>query len=374
MRAATSPRSRRDLRLLVVDAVGERIVPYAALPDLLGAEDLVVVNDAATLPASLTGERVAGVDAPSAAREPIELRLVAALDGARCWLAAVLGAGDYRTPTEARPPPPTLRPGDRVRFGSPPHGLVADVVASRTGSPRLVEIVLGIESRPRAALAEIWSAIYAVGKPIQYAHVPAPLALWDVQNVFAGRPWAVEMPSAGRGLSASTLASLERRGIRVARVTHAAGLSSIGDADVDALLPLPERFEVPSETLAAIARAHARGGRVVAIGTSVVRALESAAELETARGVTSLVLGPHTRRRVVDSVLTGVHDAETTHHQLLRSFVSDRTLARALHAAEEGALLGHEFGDAVLFEGSRVERDAGVNLTRPVALCLAQSS
>jgi S-adenosylmethionine:tRNA ribosyltransferase-isomerase len=312
------------------------VVPSAELASAFEPGDLLVVNDAATLPASMFAKTERGED--------LELRLVTSIGDAR-WTVALLGSGDYRTRTEDRPPPPLVDSGDRLFVGP----LVATV--SRLRTPRLADVELRLEQRPRAPLAEIWAALYQVGRPVQYAHVPDPLALWDVQNVYAGRPWAVEMPSAGRVLRVETLLELRRRGVEIASVTHAAGLSSIGDVSVDAMLPLPERFEVTEKTWEAIAAARRHGGRVVAVGTSAARALEGAARAGARSGITDLRLGPGTRRAIVDAVLTGVHDVDTSHYALLGAFAKPEVLARALARAEREGLLGHELGDACLVWG-----------------------
>src|SRR5690606_811511 len=120
----------------------------------------------------------------------------------------------------------------------------------------------------------LWAGLYRGGAPVQYSYHRAPLALWSVQSAFAGRPWAAEMPSAGRPLDWRTLGGLRRAGVGLARLTHAAGLSSSGDPAMDRLLPLPERYAIPEATIAAITATQARGGRIIAVGTTVVRALE----------------------------------------------------------------------------------------------------
>ncbi|MDB5215956.1 MAG: S-adenosylmethionine:tRNA ribosyltransferase-isomerase [Myxococcaceae bacterium] len=359
MKPATRPRGLRKLRILVVDAQDGPLAaatethPARALPELLRAGDLVVVNDASTLPASLYARTASG--------EALELRVVGAtdLDGSALhFTAAVLGSGDYRTRTEDRPAPPEVSEGDVLAIGDE---LVAHVVARSILSDHLVHIELGLHE-PMADPAAVWAALYRAGRPVQYAHVPEPLALWDVQNPWAGRPWAVEMPSAGRALDIGTLLSLRARGVEVAVITHAAGVSATGHPEIDARLPLPERFEVNEATARAVNRTRARGGRVIAIGTSVVRALESAARasgasrtgtLQAAAGVTELLLGPETRRQVVDAVLTGVHESDTTHFTLLKAFADRATLDDALASAVREDLLGHEFGDAWLVWGER---------------------
>lgn len=359
MKSADHPRSARQLRLLTVDARNgaQEMRVASALPELLRAGDLVVLNDAATLPASLPAHTPAGA--------AVELRLVGGVEPEGTvvhFTAAILGSGDYRTRTEERPPPPPVLEGEVLAIGDE---LVARVLAVSAISERLVHIELALRDG-LAERADIWSAIYRAGRPVQYAHVPAPLALWDVQSLWASRPWAVEMPSAGRAIDARTLAALRARGVEIAMVTHAAGLSATGHPDIDARLPLPERFEVPEATARAVTRTRARGGRVLAVGTSVVRALESAARasgdgpLRGASGTTDLRLHPGAPRAVVDGLLTGVHEADTTHFDLLGAFASAEVLAAALRTAEREGLLGHEFGDAWLVWGEPAGRPARV--------------
>jgi S-adenosylmethionine:tRNA ribosyltransferase-isomerase len=314
---------------------------------LLGGGDLLVVNDAATLPASLRGVTESG--------SPVEARLAG--EGANgAWRAILFGAGDWRTRTEDREPPPRLRPGEAIRF----DGLKATVAEVDRASPRLVALSFD------AGEAALWRALYRAGRPVQYAHTDRPLALWDVQTAYASRPWAAEAPSAGFALSWELLLDLRRRGVGVARVTHAAGLSSTGDEELDARLPFAERYEVPEETVRAIDAAGARGGRVIAVGTTVTRALESAAAEGGGRpvpscGLTELLLGPGMRPRVVDGILTGVHEAGTSHFALLEAFAPRPLLERAHRLAEALGYLGHEFGDALLILGPR----SGRPRTRP---------
>jgi len=139
--------------------------------------------------------------------------------------------------------------------------------------------------------------------------------------------------------------------VSLAWLTHAAGLSSTGDAALDAALPLPERYEVPEATVEAVARARAAGGRVVAVGTTVVRALESAAQdgrLRAGRGLATLRIDGGFRPRVVDGLLTGLHEDGTSHFELLKAFAPAAFLEPALRHAAEAGYLGHEFGDALL--------------------------
>jgi S-adenosylmethionine:tRNA ribosyltransferase-isomerase len=199
--------------------------------------------------------------------------------------------------------------------------------------------------------ARLMAALYRDGRPVQYAYVPEPLELWDVQNAYAARPIAVELPSAGRALTATLLERLRSRGIGVASLTHAAGLSSTGDPSLDACLPLPEWSEVPEGVVDAVAEARQRGGRVVAVGTSVVRALEEAGRggvLAPRSGETDLRIGAEHRLAVVDAILTGLHEAGTSHHRLLLAFAPAPVLDAALTAAERLGYLHHELGDLML--------------------------
>lgn len=337
MRPATKPRDVRTAgRLLSIDVATARIEdgPFSALPERLRAGDVLVVNDAATLPASLAGSvRVSG--------EPIELRLLAE-DAHGLFRAVLFGAGDYRTPTEARPPPPRVPVGAWLELGA----LSARVERVLPESPRLVVVRFDAEG------AALWSRLYRAGKPVQYAYVERPLALWDVQTVYATRPWAAEAPSAGHPLSVGLLQELARRGVVLATVTHAAGLSSTGDAALDAALPLEERFEIPERSVQRIAEARARGGRVIAVGTSVVRALEGRAlehgALAAGAGSTNLRIGPGYRRLVVDGLSSGMHEPAESHYALLQAFAPRPLLERAFARAEALEFLGHEFGDSVL--------------------------
>ena len=342
MRAAVLPIQRpHDARLLRVDAAG-RIAhhPRTRLAELLAPGDLVIANDAATLPASLIGRHLASGAA-------IEVRLAGrrslAVDDVHGFSAVVFGAGDFHTRTEDRPLPPPLRPGDRLALG-PLEATVLRTLAH----PRLVEI--GFNGSADA----VWAGIARHGRPVQYAHVADPLALWDVWTRVAALPVAFESPSAGFVLDWQLLDAFHARGIGFATLTHAAGLSSTGDAALDARLPFDEPYHLPASTLAAIEATHCRGGRVVALGTTVARALEHAASLpggmHAGAGLATNRLGAATRLRVVDALVSGTHEAGSSHHELLRALVADETLSRIDAALEAGAYRTHEFGDSVLVE------------------------
>lgn len=341
MRAADRPVQRpEDARLMTVGPDGSRRHgPRSALADHLRPGDLVVANDAATLPASLHGvHRPTGAD--------VEVRLAGrrTLDAAdvRDFLAVVFGAGDHRTQTEDRPLPPPFAEGDVFELGT-----LRATVRRRLGHPRLVR--LGF-SGPADG---VWAGLAAHGRPIQYAHMVEPLDLWDVWTRVASQPVAFEPPSAGFLLDWGLLDALRRRGIDFATLTHAAGLSSTGDPDLDRRLPFDEPYHLPASTVARIRAAQRRGGRVIALGTTVTRALEHASAtpggLRPGNGLADQTLGPGSKLRVVDAVVTGVHGPGESHYELLKAFTDGGTLDAADVAMERRGYRSHEFGDSVLW-------------------------
>ena len=324
-------------RLLYVDPRTGRFTDrrVADLPELLAPGDIVVLNDAATVPASLRARTPAG--------EPFEIRLLSHLGGTR-WRAVLFGAGDWRTPTEHRPRPPSL-----IVEGALGPGPSA---ASSGGEGRLVDVTIGDDA------GAMWERVYREGRAVQYAYRTAEVALEEMQTPWAGRPWAVEMLLVGRSLTRVALLALCARGVEVAWVTHAAGLSSTGDAELDARLPFPERYDVPAPTVAAIDRARAAGARVVAVGTTVVRALEGAARngrgrLEAGEGVTDLHIDRSHEPRVVDALLSGIHAPGESHFALLEAFAPRGLLRRAAGHAASSGYLAHELGDSMLLLRSR---------------------
>src|SRR4030095_3402193 len=202
-------------KLLHVDAAGSiRSVPRSALVELLRPGDVVIANAAATWPASLRGVHLqTGIE--------VEVRLAAraslAPDDVLRFSAIVFGAGDYRTRTEDRALPPPLAPGQRLRLGS-----LTAVIERLLGHPRLVAL------RFENSSAEVWAGLARHGRPIQYAHMPQALQLWDVWTPIAAQPVAYEPPSAGFALDWQLLAAFASKGIVFTTITHAAGSSATG--------------------------------------------------------------------------------------------------------------------------------------------------
>ncbi|MFZ5477482.1 MAG: S-adenosylmethionine:tRNA ribosyltransferase-isomerase [Myxococcota bacterium] len=315
------PAGRAEARLLAIhpDSGEAYVTGFDRLAALLDPGDLLVVNDAATLPASFAG---------TLGGETVEVRLASA----EPWRAVVFGRGDWRQRTEDRPDPPTIETGDEIVF----DGIVASV--THVMCRRLVTLEFDRDGD------DLWAALYAAGRPVQYSYLARDLRLADVQTPYGARPWAVEMPSAGRPLGVGALIALRRRGVDVRALTHAAGLSATGDHALDRALPFPERYEIPAPTWEAARAAR----RVVAVGTSVARALESAARTGVLAGTTELVLDRGVPLRLTRGLLSGIHAPGESHWRVLRAFAGDEVLARAASTAAREGLFVHEFGDASL--------------------------
>jgi S-adenosylmethionine:tRNA ribosyltransferase-isomerase len=372
LEAAAPPEARglrRDhVRLLVVDratgSVGHH--RFHELPGLLEPGDLLVANDSRTLPASLLGRTAAGAS--------LEVRLAArdvdgpgGEDGARPWgaverwaalvLGVPAGGGDPAlVATDARPAPPALAPGERLRFAG---GLGATVLGRHEEAAPLVWLGFDLTGE---RLAE---ALHRAGRPVRYAYVPRAWPLHQYQTLFAAGPGSAEMASAGRPFTVQTLRDLRARGIGLATISLHAGLSTYGDPDTDRRYVPAEPYLVPEATAAAVAACRAAGGRVVAVGTTVVRALETAAAAPgpaatgpgarpgatrpgARAGVTRLRIGPGHRLLAVDGLLTGLHEPEASHLDLLAAFIDRPALDRAYASALASGYLWHEFGDVCL--------------------------
>jgi S-adenosylmethionine:tRNA ribosyltransferase-isomerase len=330
-----------DAKLLVVDSakhIGH--VLRSAFVDFLRSKDLVIANDAATLPASLNGIHLR-------TGSPVEVRLAGRPslkpEDVNCFTAIVFGEGDFHTRTEDRPLPPALKVGDRFALGP-----LSATVTQPLDHPRLVSLAFA------GSGDQVWAGLSRHGRPIQYAHINEPLALWDVWTKIAGSPVAFEPPSAGFALDWHLISEIRRHGAQFATITHAAGISSTGDPELDQLLPLDEPYHIPLKTALAIRRARGEGARVVAIGTSVVRALEHAAlsdgNVRAGSGLATQHIDNTSKLHVVNAILSGTHEPGTSHYQLLRAFLDDSTLCRTTVELNERGYRTHEFGDSVFIE------------------------
>lgn len=328
-----------DAKLLVIDDHENIIhVPRSAFVEFLRPNDLVIANDAATLPASLSGVH-------QQTGKVIEVRLAGrpSLDPSDInrFSAVVFGEGDFHTRTEDRPSPPSIKRSDTLLLGP-----LRATVEGLLEHPRLVLLLFA------GTPDEVWAGLASHGKPIQYAHMQQSLELWDVWTRIAGPPVAFEPPSASFVLDWQVLSAIREHKANFATITHAAGISSTGDDDLDRLLPFDEPYRIPETTARAVAAARQQGGRIIAVGTTVVRALEDAAtedgHLRSGEGLAKGRIGPSTRLRVVDAILSGTHERGSSHYELLRAFLEDSTLERATQELDTRGYKTHEFGDSVL--------------------------
>jgi S-adenosylmethionine:tRNA ribosyltransferase-isomerase len=186
------------------------------------------------------------------------------------------------------------------------------------------------------------------GQPIRYAYVPRPWPLNSYQTVFARYPGSAEMPSAARPFSTELVTALISSGVAISPITLHAGVSSAETGEP----PVPEPFTVPAATARLVNTTRASGHRVIAVGTTVTRALESAANkdgtVHAARGWTDVVIGPERPIRVVDGLITGWHDAGASHLLLLEAVAGPDVVGAAYREAVDRGYRWHEFGDSAL--------------------------
>ncbi|MEU6314850.1 S-adenosylmethionine:tRNA ribosyltransferase-isomerase [Streptomyces sp. NPDC047014] len=332
----------RDAVRLLVSHGAERVSLHAfrELPEQLRAGDVLVVNTSATL--------AAAVDARLGGEEVVVHFSTRGDDGR--W------AVELRTPA--------------ARGTTRPHpGGPAGAVVELPGGRRLVldrPLVAGADrlwwARPSPA-HEVPALLREHGRPIRYAYTERDQPLSAYQTVFAvpaaDGSGSAEMPSAGRPFTAELVARLVDRGVRIAPLTLHTGVASQEAHEP----PYPERYAVPAATAALVNAARAAGGRVLAVGTTAVRALESAADgrgrVRPAAGWTDLVVTPERGVRVVDGLLTGLHEPEASHLLMLEA-VAGRAAVRLgyARALAEGCLW-HEFGDVHLL--LREESRHGMN-------------
>ena len=340
LEAAEPPEARgstRDaVRLMVANARADHIThaAFAELPEFLDAGDLVVVNVSQTLPAAVAATRADG----SAVRVHFATRAPKLDDR---WRVVELRSADGANPVRGRA-------GDTITLpGRAPTG------PTRTTRP-VLELVAPYASGSRLLLARLHStgSIHDLlrdhGEPIRYGYVRHPWPLEAYQNVYARIPGSAEMPSAGRPVTHRLIAELATRGIAVAPITLHCGVSSPERHEP----PFPEEYEVPESTARLVNMTHAAGGRVIAIGTTVVRALETVASADgsvTARkGWTSLVIDPERGVHAVDGLVTGWHEPEASHLWMLAALAGEPFLERCYRAALDEGYLWHEFGDSHL--------------------------
>lgn len=318
---------RRDATRMLVARPGSIVhAPFADLPRQLLPGDVVVVNNSATIAGEIDAEGDGG---------PVVLHLSTVLDDGS-WVLEV------RTAPDARRSVLDAVPGQRFASG----GLVLTLIEPY---PHPGSSPTGIGNRLWRATASgnVRAHLAAAGRPIAYGYLDQRYPLAAYQSIFATVPGSAEMPSAGRPFTSGLVTELVSRGISVAPITLHTGLSSqeAGEA------PQPERFEVPAATARLVNAARAGGGRVVAVGTTVTRALESAVEdgrLVPARGWTERVVTPGDPPQIVTGLLTGWHDPQASHLLLVEAVAGAELTQRAYDAAVAEGYRWHEFGDSAL--------------------------
>ena len=315
---------RDGVRLLVSRGDAEPVdSTFRKLGRFLAPGDLLVVNTSATIPAALDGRLPDG--------QPIVVHLSGTLPGDVCLVEARMPDGGATSP---------LRLDGAV-----------DVELLGGGAARLLA--------PFADSRRLWLARLEVpgpvldyarehGRPIRYRHVAGDWPLRHYQTVFAREPGSAEMPSAGRPFSQELVTDLVGMGVAIAPLLLHTGVSSLEGVE----RPYPERYRVPGATASAVNAVRAAGGRVVAAGTTVVRALATVTDehgvVHPGRGWTDVVVTPRTSLPSVGGLLTGWHEPESSHLQMLGAFAAPGALARAYRAALDLGYLWHEFGDSHL--------------------------
>ncbi|MGO9820764.1 MAG: S-adenosylmethionine:tRNA ribosyltransferase-isomerase [Solirubrobacteraceae bacterium] len=334
---ATSPPETRGVerdavRLLVADRADGSITHarFDRLPQILKAGDLLVINVSATLPAAVAGRRSHGgtVRVHFATRAP-------ELD--ESWRVIELRSEDGSRPERGRA-------GETITLSAAAE---LELVAPYASGSRLLLARLDSE----APLEEF---LERHGEPIRYGYVSRAWPLPAYQNVYATTPGSAEMPSAGRPFTARLITELVARGVAVAPLTLHTGVSSPERHEP----PFAEQYRVGAATARLVNSTRAAGRRVIAVGTTVVRALETVARpggiVTPGAGWTGLVIRPERGVRAVDALITGWHEPQASHLDMLAAIAGQQLLERSYEAALAGGYLWHEFGDSHLILSSAV--------------------
>lgn len=326
--AATAPaeargRPRDEARLLVSTAAGHHHAHFYDLPQWLQPGDVLVVNRSATLPASLPADGSVG---------KFTLNLSTHY-GRGLWLAEPRWS-------PAQPGPLPLRANEYVSAA----GLSARLVAPYPGIPYLWFV---------SFTGDVQAAMSQHGRPIRYGYVQESYALDHYQTLFADVPGSAEMPSAGYPFTARVLEGLTERGVQIADIVLHTGVSSleVETDEVEAHPLYPEPFAVPARTASAVNAARAEGRRVIAVGTTVVRALESAwngRRVAAASGFTRVYIQPGRGIHTVDGLITGLHDPVTSHLAMLYAIAGQDLIRAGYDEAIKERYRWHEFGDSHL--------------------------
>jgi S-adenosylmethionine:tRNA ribosyltransferase-isomerase len=329
------PRDR--VRMLVATDGGLQHRSVAELPAMLRAGDLLVVNTSDTLPAALTGVTSDG--------QLVEVHLSTLDPGAALDYPTALASTTSRWVVEVRTPgplggEPSLQDWTSTRIRLTGRGILQLDRSAPAGSTSS-RLWCGTLRSP-IALGE-WLREY--GAPIRYRYASAPWPLSAYRTEYADTPGSAEMPSAGRALTKRLLYRLRARGVQVAALLLHTGVSSAESSEP----PCVEWFAVPTSTTAAVHAARGEGRRVIAVGTTVVRALESVgAAGGIGSGWTDLVVTPERGVTMVDGLLTGWHEPAASHLLMLGALAAPDLLAASYTEALRAGYRWHEFGDVHL--------------------------
>lgn len=327
--------ARDEARLMVSTSAGHTHTRFRHLADFLRPGDLLVVNRSATLPASLPASGSPG---------PFLLNLSTHF-GRGLWIAEPRW-------DSATPGPLPLHAGTTICAA----GLDARLIAPYPGLPRLWFVQFR---------GDVTSAMRQHGKPIRYGYVERDYPLDAYQTMFAAVPGSAEMPSAAQPFTPRVVAALRARGVQIAGVVLHTGVSSLEvEAErIEDHTLYPEPFQVPLATAQAVNDARREERRVIAVGTTVVRALESAWDGSQVRPMTAftrLYVQPARGTHTVDGLITGLHDPVTSHLAMLYTLASQEVIRSAYAEAVEQRYLWHEFGDShlILAESEAVSTTA----------------
>jgi S-adenosylmethionine:tRNA ribosyltransferase-isomerase len=323
---------RRDEVRLLVSRAGD---PYeishhrfVELPALLDPGDLLVINVSATVPAVL-----------DSADRTLVVHVSTPLPGGG-W------AIELRTPERgsSRPYPPWEpgQPNELVGQRIELVGGACAVLRSRYSQRLWVADLIGLGART------VTDYLLRYGRPIRYSYVDRDWPLSAYRSVFATEPGSAEMPSASRPFTDAVMTRLASSGVVVAPITLHTGVASLQAQEK----PYPERFAVSADTARLVNQARAAGRRVIAVGTTVVRAIETAADADgtvaPAAGWTDLVVTPRRGVRAIDGLLTGFHEPRASHLMMLEAVVGRDLLEASYAEAIRRRYLWHEFGDVNL--------------------------
>ncbi len=321
--------ARDEVKLMVINRNSYQIdhARFYSLGRFLRPGDLLVFNTSRTLPALLNG-------CSALIGSCIEVRLAEHLPD-DSWLALLsCKIGDPFTCG--------LRSGMQINFG---HGLTGTVYGRDEKIHRLWKI------RFSKSGAELMELLYRLGQPVRYEYLSVPWDLDYYQTVYAREPGSAEMPSAGRAFTWKLLFDLKRSGINTGYIVLHTGLSSYMDDILDAKHPSSEEeYFISKATAEKINMTHSQSGRVIAVGTTVVRALESVADSSTGKvmamhGYTRLHISANHVLNTVDGLLTGLHEPKASHLDLLSAFIPAEKIHEAYEEAIKKKYLWHEFGD-----------------------------